>query len=77
MIHGDFSFPKQNGFLFTLRFMKHFSFFYFFIDNYFLSAVNSTAYLTIVISDHAQLLLDLLSTLLQKTYPPGDWIAHC
>lgn len=48
---------------------------YFLIDNYLFPAVSNVEYTTIVTSDHAPLVLDLLFALLQKTHPP--WRLNC
>lgn len=71
-----FLYPEAKQFSFYSQVHKTFSRIdYFFIDSYLLSSVTYTEYSTIVISDHAPLLLDLSLTLLQKAHPP--WKLNC
>ena len=66
-----FLFPDKKQFSFYSHVHKTFSRIdYFFVDSYFLSAVNSVECSSIVISVHDPLLLDLSIVLLQKTRPP-------
>ena len=71
-----FLYPDKKQFSFYSQVHKPFSRIdYFYIDNYVLSAVDNIEYSTIVVSDHAPLLLDLSFTLLQKTRSP--WRLNC
>lgn len=71
-----FIYPDKKQFSFYSQVHKTFSRIdYFYIDNYFLPVVENIEYSTIVVSDHAPVLLDLSFTLLQKTRPP--WRLNC
>ena len=63
--------PNDKQFSFYSNVHKSFSRIdYFFVDNYFLSAIENVEYSAIVISDHAPLILDLPLILPQKSRPP-------
>ena len=71
-----FRYPDKKQFSFYSQVHKTFSRIdYFFVDNYFLPVVDNIEYSTIVVSDHAPLLLDLSFTLLLKTRPL--WRLNC
>lgn len=71
-----FRYPDKKQFSFYSQVHKSFSRIdYFFISNDLLPTVSHTEYSTIVISDHAPLLLDLSFRFLQKTRPP--WRLNC
>ena len=71
-----FLYPDKKQFSFYSQVHKTFSRIdYFYIDNYFLPVVDNIEYSTIVVSDHAPVLLDLSFSLLQKTRPP--WRLNC
>lgn len=71
-----FLYPSKKQFSFYSHVHKTFlRIDYFFIDNYFLPTISGVEYSSIVISDHAPLLLDLSFVFLQKTRPP--WRLDC